>query len=379
LKKSVKYTTRSTAQGAIYFFSEPEKVYRRRLNRLAPRRLLESLGEEAVTYIQFLFQTNNQQIINNPTNTPNVTMSIFLRPLNFVAIQGAPHDIPEKVNDKLPSFQGNNAVSVHSHILNFHQCVLKYCKGLDEMDVQMTLFVYSLEGDAAEWFTEFDSDKFSTLDEILVEFRSRRGDKKENRFQFAALTSSHKNENETVEKFNTKFDNLVKNLHADIKPSTTTILIYYMEAFEGEMRYALRDKDPQDLKTTQAMAIKIDRNMQDARESNIPGFTRGSSSQPYEEKKKSVENQKSSNAGVKELTQLIKQMEINHANQIKQMEINHANQIKQMEVNQVNQNTAIHNRLIAIERCQASRPPYRPNDKWPKKSPSPRSKTTKSI
>jgi hypothetical protein len=46
------------------------------------------------------------------------------------------------------------------------------------MDVQMTLFVYSLEGDAAEWFTEFDPDKFNTLDEILVEFISRWGDKK---------------------------------------------------------------------------------------------------------------------------------------------------------------------------------------------------------
>jgi hypothetical protein len=31
-------------------------------------------------------------------------------------------------------------------------------------------------------------------------------------------------------------------------PSDTVILIYYMKAFEGEMRYALRDKDPQTLK-----------------------------------------------------------------------------------------------------------------------------------
>jgi hypothetical protein len=137
----------------IYSFPEPEKVYRRRLNHLAPRRLLESLGEEALTDIQYLFQTNNQQTVNNPTNTPNATMSIFLSPLNFAAIQGAPHDIPEKAIDKLPSFQGNNVVSVHSHILSFRQCVLKYCKGHDEEDVQMTLFVYSLEGDAVEWFT----------------------------------------------------------------------------------------------------------------------------------------------------------------------------------------------------------------------------------
>jgi hypothetical protein len=49
-------------------------------------------------------------------------MSMFLSPLNFAAIQGAFHDIPEKAIDKLLSFQGNNVVSVHSHILNFHQC-----------------------------------------------------------------------------------------------------------------------------------------------------------------------------------------------------------------------------------------------------------------
>ena len=69
-------------------------------------------------------------------------------------------------------------------------------------------------------------------------------------------------------------------------------------------------------------------------------------------------------------------MEINHASQMKQMEINQANQIKQMEINQanqskehVNQMNSIQNRLIAMERGQASRPPHSPNDKWPKKSP----------
>jgi hypothetical protein len=70
----------------------------------------------------------------------------------------------------------------------------------------------------------------------------------------------------------------VKSLHDDIKPSDVAVLIYYMEAFEGEMRYALRDKDPQNLKEARATTIRIYKNMQDARKSNIPGFTRGSSS-----------------------------------------------------------------------------------------------------
>jgi hypothetical protein len=131
-------------------------------------------------------------------------------------------------------------------------------------------------------------------------------------------------------------------------------LIYYMEAFEGEMRYALRDKDPQILRDAQVMAVRIDKNMHDARKSNLPGFTRGTSSQPYDEKKKKVESQGSSNDGIKELTQFIKQMEINHANQLKE---------------HVSQMNAMQNRLIAMERGQASRPQHRPNEKWTKRPP----------
>jgi hypothetical protein len=220
-------------------------------------------------------------------------MSIFLRPLNFAAIQGSPHAIPEKAIDKLPTFQGNNAISGKSHILNFQMCVERYCRGHDEEDVNMTLFVHSLEGDATEWFTDFSATKFSTFEEILNEFRKRWGDQKEHRFQLAALTTSQKKENETVVEFNTKFNSLVKSLHRDIKPSNVAILIYYIEAFEGEMRYALRDKDPQTLEATQATAIRVEQNMLEARKSNIPGFTRRSSSKVNDEKKKEPKGQES--------------------------------------------------------------------------------------
>jgi hypothetical protein len=182
LNKSVRYITRSVAQGLIFSFPEPEKVYRRRINRLAPRRLLESLGEEALPDIQFLFQTNNQPTVSNPTNTSNVEMTTFLSPLNFAAIQGAPHDVPEKAIDKLPIFHENNAISAQAHISSFHRYVGKYCRDHNEEDVKMTLFVYSLEGSAADWFEDFPANKFSTLNSIIDEFRKRWGDDKEHRF-----------------------------------------------------------------------------------------------------------------------------------------------------------------------------------------------------
>jgi hypothetical protein len=68
-----------------------------------------------------------------------------------------------------------------------------------------------------DWFTDFPADKFSTLEEILDEFRKRWGDQKEYRHQLNALTTIKKKENETMLEFNTKFNNLVKGTHKDIK------------------------------------------------------------------------------------------------------------------------------------------------------------------
>jgi hypothetical protein len=120
--------------------SESERVYRRRINRLAPCRFLESLGEEAISDIHLLFVQNN----------PTTTMSDPLRPCNFSNIQGYPHPIPNKVIEKLSVFQGNNVVSAKTHILNFNMCILKWCNGHNYEDVTMTLFLYYLEGDAVE-------------------------------------------------------------------------------------------------------------------------------------------------------------------------------------------------------------------------------------
>ena len=117
-------------------------------------------------------------------------MTDLLAPLNFAAIQGSPHVILDKAIDKLPTFHGNNAISAKSHILNFNLCIGKWCRGHDEEDVKMTLFVYSLEGDVAEWFSEFDPDKFNTLDSIITEFMKRWGDQKENRYLLVALSTS---------------------------------------------------------------------------------------------------------------------------------------------------------------------------------------------
>ena len=106
----------------------------------------------------------------------------------------------------------------------------------------MRLFALSLEADAFEWFTNLADNDIKTFGEFETTFNSRWGDKKENRHLLVVLTETKKKENGTIEEFNKKFTDLVSRLQKDIKPLDASILIYYIEAFEGEMRYQLRDK-----------------------------------------------------------------------------------------------------------------------------------------
>ena len=177
-------------------------------------------------------------------------------------------------------------------------------------DVKMRLFALSLEADAFEWFSKLDDDSIKTFTEFETAFNSRWGDKKENRHLLAALTKTKKKENETIEEFNKKFNDLVSRLHKDIKPLDASILIYYIEAFEGEMRYQRRDKEPTTLQGAMQTIEKIDKNMQASGKSNLPGFSRNSVSisKSHYSKGKAVEpeGKDQTKESIKEITELMK-------------------------------------------------------------------------
>lgn len=69
--------------------------------------------------------------------------------------------------------------------------------------------------------------------------------------------------------------------------------------------------------------------------SNLPGFSRGSTSKSHEVKKVKVENQEIQGDSIDKITQLMKQMEVNHANQLATMQANQ---------------TTLQNKVITLER-----------------------------
>ena len=144
-----------------------------------------------------------------------------------------------------------------------------------------------------------------------------------------------------MDEFNTKFRRVVVDLPKEIKPKDASILISYIEAFTGDLRYQLRDKELADQKPAQELDGKIEKNMQSLGKSNIPGYTRGNNSY-NKEKGKSIEleEKETSKDPMEKVTNMIKEL------------VTSQNQIMANQSIQLNN---IQNRIITMERNNGPR------------------------
>ena len=58
-------------------------------------------------------------------------MSVYYKPLNVSQIASSPHNIPDKVVEKLPTFQGNNAISATAHVMALSNCFFSWFKDVE--------------------------------------------------------------------------------------------------------------------------------------------------------------------------------------------------------------------------------------------------------
>ena len=123
--------------------------------------------------------------------------------------------------------------------------------GAEAEYVYMVALKASLKGDAQGWFNRLPPgsvDGYDTFTKKLIEDWSSKPD---NRFLLSQLFEVKNKENKTIHKFNVIFDKLVSNVPQDLRPTEQAILILYLNAFEGWFGLNLKEKNPNDLKTTQ--------------------------------------------------------------------------------------------------------------------------------
>jgi hypothetical protein len=139
---SGEYSTRSSNQTLHCSFLDPERAYRRRTKENS--------------------QASSSKNLENPTpsigHTRIVTMATqpwvtnVYRPLDMSRIQGFSHNMPNKYNEWLPKFSGNNAIIAQEHITTLYNVLGEHGIPNENEDVVMKLFSLSLEENAKSWY-----------------------------------------------------------------------------------------------------------------------------------------------------------------------------------------------------------------------------------
>ena len=263
-------------------------------------------------------------------------MDVFA-PCNFANIQGYLNDPPENGIDKLPSFQGNNAISVDAHLKSFGSWVGKYARVVDynHEDVKMRLFVLTLEKDALDWFTKKPDNSFDSLQSIINGFKKKYGDEREKRHLVRGINVIRKRENRMVEEFNKRFNVIIKEISTNYKPPDKSLLDFFIDAFNPDTSYELRRAKNRDYKVARTLAIDLEKDKKASGKSKIPGFDKASTKLKEPEGK---EVKESDDYPMQNLLQKLESMEVNQAKLIS----NHVKEISTLQ-----------SRLIQMERAQA--------------------------
>jgi hypothetical protein len=100
-------------------------------------------------------------------------MDDLYKPIDFSAISGYPHVIPENAIENLPCFQSNNIVDARRHVQRVSHCFNKWCCNTLYEDVGMKLFILSFDDDDLDWFTKLKDKQIRTYKELTNAFMEK--------------------------------------------------------------------------------------------------------------------------------------------------------------------------------------------------------------
>lgn len=153
------------------------------------------------------------------------------RPLDTTEIQGAPHALPQKFNDWLPKFSGSKVITAKEH-LNAFFATLEDNAASDHEDISLNLFVKSLKGELALWFKRFTDQSIKKWDDLITTFLKTRDTKTDLSSLVTSIYQIKKKENETLIKFNMRFQRTLGKIPSNVNPTDIVVLTFYLNVFD---------------------------------------------------------------------------------------------------------------------------------------------------
>jgi hypothetical protein len=99
------------------------------------------------------------------------------------------------------------------------------------------------------------------MDQLKETFLNRWSTKEDPITLWTQINKIKKLGSETVRDFNTRFEQLFQRLPSSHHPGKDYLLFLYIQAFQAQFQYLLKDKGPTTIQEAQEIAIKIEANL----------------------------------------------------------------------------------------------------------------------
>lgn len=170
---------------------------------------------------------------------------------------------------------------------------------IDEDNAKMRNIAQSFSGNVKKWFHNLSTNSVNNSQRLIELFLGHWQEKKNPLQILAEFNSMNRNANETVQEFTTRFNLVYNSIPDDMKPPPGLALLHYPDAFDSDMAYKLKERDPTTLEEMQWNVVSVEANL----------LIKKSKSKHARTKKKFVFKEEASSSLDVNLDTLIKTME----------------------------------------------------------------------
>jgi hypothetical protein len=156
----------------------------------------------------------------------------------------------------LPKFIKNNVITVQEHLDDIDMALED--NGVEQEDVAMKLLASSLDGDVKKWFKSIPDNHLQLYQAFANFLKKRWTMKKDNGMLLMQFNQTKKKENETVDEFDARFDNFLSKIPKYLCPPVAAILLLYLNSFEGNFGFILKEKTPDSLTKSKEYSVEIE-------------------------------------------------------------------------------------------------------------------------
>jgi len=170
------------------------------------------------------------------------------------------HDFPKKYYKYLPRFDGENGITAQKHIQGFENYLDLF--EIDEDDVKIRLFSLSLQNRIKSWFKNLPNASISNFQQFIKLFLDRWIIKVNHFVIMEEYNQLKRHPNETIQQFSDRFNQVYYSMPENIRPPHDSALLHYPSAFDSEIEFRLRERDPKTLVQMQNIAVDVEVNLQ---------------------------------------------------------------------------------------------------------------------